>query len=590
MKSFLKYTLATIVGVMIAGFLMMILSIGIFSSLISMSERTVTVKDKTVLMLRFEDEIIERANKNPFNDLDIPGISGTKQTGLDEILACIEKAKTDDNIKGIYLNPSMINAGLASLEEIRNALIDFKESGKFIYAYGEALSQKAYYLVSVADQVVLNPKGMLELKGLSSQHLFFKNALEKVGVEMQVIRHGKFKAAVEQYMLEEMSPENRLQTEKYTSSLWGQMLSDISESRNISVAKLNELADGVTTFRTAEFLLSEGLVDTLKYKDQVIDDLKALTGTREHKDVQVVEVKKYAKVPAPTDGKGLAKDKIAVIYASGGIDMPGGGANDIDSEKLSRAIREARRDSSVKAIVLRINSPGGSAYGSEVIWREVKLASEAKPVIASMGDVAASGGYYIAAAADTILADRTTITGSIGIFGVIPNISELMNDKLGITQDVVNTNQHSDILSLIRPLTNFEQGLMQNFIEEGYGTFTSRVAEGRNMTQEAVDEVGQGRVWAAESALEIGLVDQYGGIKDAIALAKEMAGLDRYRIKALPEIKDPFEEWLKELSGTARMWVIKQELGEAFPVYQQLKQIKQTSGVLARMPFDIQLD
>jgi protease-4 len=590
MKSFLKYTLATIVGVMIAGFLMAILSIGILSSIVSMSESTVTVKDKTILILRFEDEIIERASKNPFSDLDMFGFSGTRQTGLDDILACIKKAKTDDHIKGIYLNPMLINAGLATTEEIRNALIDFKESGKFIYAYGEALSQKAYYLVSVADQVVLNPKGMLELKGLSSQRQFFKNALEKVGIEMQVVRHGKFKAAVEPYLLEKMSPENRQQTEKYTGSLWSMMLADISASRGISMEELNDLADSVTTFRGAEYLLANGLVDSLKYKDQVIDDLKKLTRTKEKDDVRSVDVYQYSRVPAPTDGKGLAPDKIAVIYASGGIDMPGSGGDDIDSEELSRTIREARRDSTIKAIVLRVNSPGGSAYGSEVIWREVKLAAEVKPVIASMGDVAASGGYYIAAAADTILAGRTTITGSIGIFGVIPNIGELLSDKLGITSDVVNTNKHADILSLTRPMNGFEMRLLQNYIEDGYSTFTGRVAEGRQMSPEAVDEVGQGRVWSAENAIEIGLVDGFGGINDAIELAKEMAGLERYRIKSLPEIKDPLQEWLKELSGSARMWVLKQELGDAYPVYHQLKQIKQTRGVLARIPYDIMLD
>ena len=590
MKSFLKYTLATILGVMIAGFLMTILSIGVLSSLVSMSDKTVTVKDKTVLILRLEDEIIERSDKNPFNDLDIPGFSVTKQTGLDDILACIEKAKTDNNIEGIYLNPSNITAGLATLEEIRNALIDFKESGKFIYAYGEALSQKAYYLVSVADQVVMNPKGMLELKGLSAHRMFYKNALEKIGVEMQVIRHGKFKAAVEPYLLEKMSPENRLQTEKYIGSLWHQMLTEISASRGISEAALNELADGVTAFRGGDYLLEHGLVDTLKYKDQVIDDLRQLTGTRENKDVRSIDIRSYSKVPALSDGKGLTRDKIAVIYASGGIDMPGADANDIDSEVLSRTIREARRDSSIKAIVLRINSPGGSAYGSEVIWREVKLAAQAKPVVASMGDVAASGGYYIAAAADTILADRTTITGSIGIFGVIPNINELLTDKLGITQDVVNTNKHSDILALTRPLSEFEKGLMQNYIEDGYSTFTSRVAEGRSMTQNMVDEIGQGRVWAAADAINIGLIDQYGGISDALKLAQKMAGIDRYRIKNLPEIKDPFEEWFKEISGSARMWVLKQEMGDAYPIYHQLKQIKQTRGILARMPYDINMD
>lgn len=590
MKSFLKYTLATIVGIMLAGFLMIVLSIGIFSSIVSMSDRVVEVKDNSILIIRLEGEILERSRKNPFSGMDFPGFVMAKQTGLDDILSCIKKAKTDEHIEGIYLNPTIINAGLATIEEIRNALIDFKESGKFVYAYGEALSQKAYYLVSVADQVVLNPMGILELKGLSANQIFFKNALEKIGVEVQVVRHGKFKAAVEPFLLEEMSPENRLQTEKYVGSIWNQLLTGISESRQIDPATLNELASGVTTFRGAEYLLSNGLVDTLKYKDQVIDDLKKLTGTKKSDDIPSIEINAYAKVPPPTDGKGLARDKIAVVYAVGSIDMPGSESETIDSEEVSRAIREARRDSSIKAIVLRINSPGGSAYGSEVIWREVKLASEVKPVIASMGDVAASGGYYIAAPADTILADRTTITGSIGIFGLIPNIGELLNDKLGITQDVVKTNEHSDILSLTRPMNSFEISLLQNYIEDGYRTFTGRVAQGRGMSPNEVDEVGQGRVWSAENAVEIGLVDQYGGVTDAIKLAKEMAGLERYRVVSLPKIKDPFEEWIKEITGSARMWVLKRELGNAYPIYQQLERIKQTRGILARIPYEIQIE
>lgn len=588
MKSFLKYTLATIVGVMVAGFLMAILSIGILSSIVSMSEKPVTVKDKSVLIIRLEGEILERTYKNPFNNLDIPGFSTEKQTGLDDILACIKKAKTDPHIKGIYLNPSTITAGLATIEEVRNALLDFKESGKFIYAYGEALSQKAYYLVSVADKVVINPKGMLEFKGLSAQRTFFENALKKIGVQMQVIRHGKFKAAVEPYIREDMSPENRLQTRKYIGSLWGQMLNEISASRGISTEKLNKLADEVTTFRGADYLYKNGLVDSLEYKDEVINDLKELTGTSESSDVPAVDLNDYAKLPVT--GKGYTRDKIAVIYAAGGIDMPGSATEKIDSEELSRTIREARRDSSIKAIVLRINSPGGSAYGSEVIWREVKLAAATKPVVASMGDYAASGGYYIAAAADTILAEHTTITGSIGIFGVIPNAGELLNDKLGITHDEVNTNAHSSILSLSRPMTSFEKDLMQNYIEQGYDTFTSRVADGRGMTQAAVDSIGQGRVWAAENAIQVGLVDQFGGISDAIKLAEKMAGLEKYRIVSLPKIKDPLEEWIKNISSSAKMWVLKEELGDSYRIYEDLQKIKQARGILARMPFDVRVE
>ncbi len=590
MKDFLKYTLASIIGVMIAGFLGFMLLMGIFSAMISMSDQPVSIKDKSLLILRLDNEIVERTNKNPFDALSIPGISGIGKTGLDDILECIEKAKTDAQIRGIYLNPSTVNAGIASLEEIRDALIDFKESGKFIYAYGESWSQKAYYLVSVADKIILNPKGSVELRGLSAQSNFFKGALEKVGVEVQVIRHGKFKAAVEPYILDKMSDESRLQTETYIGSLWNQMLMDISTSRGLSMDELNKLADGVTSFQRAEDLRLNGLVDTLMYKDELLTELKTMTSIKESSNLRVTDISEYSNVPAKTDGKGLARNKIAVVYASGDIDMGTGGLDGIDSEELSRTLREARQDTSIKAIVLRINSPGGSAYGSEVIWREVKLASETKPVIASMGDYAASGGYYIAAAADTIMADRTTITGSIGIFGLIPNIGELMNDKLGITQDVVNTNNHSDILSLTRKLSPYEQALMQEYIEDGYDTFISRVAEGRNMSKEQVDEIGQGRVWDAENAKNNGLVDIYGGINDAIDLAVKISGVDRYRIVKLPEIADPLEELLKNLSGTAYMRIMKNELGDQYNIYQQLKSITNAKGILMRTPFDVQIN
>ena len=594
MKDFLKFTLATILGIMVAGFVGILLLIGTFSAMLSFSEKPADVKDKSLLIMRLEDKIVERSDKNPFTNLNLPmgmmNIVGTQESGLDDILECIRKAKEDDRIRGIFLTPTIINAGLGSIEEIRNALIDFKTSGKFIYAYGEALSQKAYYLISVADKIALNPKGIIEFKGLSAERNFFKNALDKLGVQMQVIRHGKFKAAVEPYIREDMSPENKLQTKTYISSIWNQMLTEISASRGLDADQLNRLADGVTTFQQAEFLKQSGLVDTLMYKDEVINDLKKMTSIRENTDLRVVNLRNYTKVPAKTDGKGLARDKIAVIYASGDIDMGDDGLEGIHSEELSKTIREARRDSSIKAIVLRINSPGGSAYGAEVIWREVKLAAEAKPLIASMGDVAASGGYYIAAAADTIMADRTTITGSIGIFAVIPNVGKLLNDKLGITQDVVNTNEHSDILSLTRPMTSFEQALLQNYIETGYDTFIGRVAEGRNMSSEQVDEIGQGRVWSSVNAKEIGLVDLYGGVNDAIKLAAGLSGLDHYRVVQLPKIKDPIEEWIMNLSGEARAHIIKSELGNQYKIYQELKEISTTRGILTRVPYDIQIN
>lgn len=589
MKEFFKYLLASIIGIMIAGLLLLFITIGIISAMVSSADQPMQIQDNSVLFLKFDYQIVDRAKHNPFEEMDFGPFQGVKTVGLNDLLDCIRKAKADDKIKGIYLNPMDIQAGLGTVEEIRTALQDFKTSGKFIYAYGEFLSQKAYYLVTVADSVILNPKGAVDFRGLGSERNFYKKGLEKLGVEVQIVRHGKFKSAVEPYQLEKMSDENRLQTETYLKSIWNELLTDISASRKLGFDELNDIADMVATFRNADFAKQKNLVDGLKYKDQVIADLKKLTGTPERDDVQAVEIQKYVKVPEKREQKGLARKKIAVIYASGSIDASVSG-DGIVSEDLSRSIREARRDSSIKAIVLRINSPGGSAYGSEVIWREVKLASETKPVIASMGDVAASGGYYIACAADTILANRTTITGSIGIFGMIPNAQKLMNEKLGITQDVVTTNEHSDMISMTRPMSSFERNLMQEMIEDGYDTFISRVADGRKIEKDAVDSVGEGRVWAASNAKEIKLIDNYGGLTEAIALAKKMAGDDNYRIVNLPKLKDPFEELLKGFSGEAKAWFMKNELGDNYKYYKELKEIVSQKGILARMPYDIEIN
>lgn len=588
MKQFLKFTLASIIGVMVAGLLLLFITIGVITAMVSGSDEPVQSESNSVLLLKFDHQIVDRARKNPLEGLDFGIFQGEKTVGLNDILDCIRKAKTDHNILGIYLNPMDIQAGMASVEEIRSALKDFKTSGKFIYAYGDAFSQKAYYLVTVADSLVLNPQGSVDFRGLGGERTFYKKGLEKLGVEMQIVRHGKFKAAVEPFLLEKMSPENRLQTETYLKSLWNEMLNDISASRKMGIDELNDIADMVATFRKADFAKQKNLVDRLKYKDQVIDDLKKLTNTDAKDDVKAIDIYKYIKVVDMNGPKTVARKKIAVIYASGDIDT-GTSEDEIKSEDLSKTIREARRDSSIKAIVLRINSPGGSAYGSDVIWREVKLAAETKPVIASMGDVAASGGYYIACAADTIMADRTTITGSIGIFGMIPNFQNLLTNKLGITQDVVTTNEHSDMISVTRPMSAFERDLMQQTIEEGYDTFISRVAEGRKMEKTAVDEIGQGRVWAATNAKEIKLVDVYGGLTEAIELAKKMAKLDNFRIVNLPKLKDPFEELMKELSTSAQTRFMKDELGEGYNYYDQLRGLVSQRGILARIPYDIEI-
>jgi len=588
MKQFLKFTLASVVGIMIAGLLLLFITIGIITAMVSGSEEPVKSESNSVLLLKFDHQIVDRARKNPLEGLDFGLFQSEKTVGLNDMLDCIRKAKTDHNILGIYLNPSDILAGMATVEEIRSGLKDFKTSGKFIYAYGEAFSQKAYYLSTVADSLVVNPQGSVDFRGLGGEATFYKKGLEKLGVEVQIIRHGKFKSAVEPYLLEKMSPENRLQTETYLKSLWNEMLTDISASRKMGIDELNDIADAVATFRRADFAKQKNLVDRLKYKDQVIDDLKKLTNTSAKDDVRAIDIYNYIKVPDINGPKSLARKKIAVIYASGEID--GGTSTDgIQSEELSKTIREARRDSSIKAIVLRINSPGGSAYGSEVIWREVKLAAATKPVIASMGDVAASGGYYIACAADTIMADRTTITGSIGIFGMIPNFQNLLTNKLGITQDVVTTNEHSDMISVTRPMSAFERDLMQQMIESGYDTFVSRVAEGRKMEKTAVDDIGQGRVWAAPNAKEIKLIDVYGGLTEAIELAKKMAKLDSYRIVNLPKLKDPLEELMKEFTGSAKAKFMKDELGETYKYYDLLRGAVAQQGILARIPYNLEI-
>jgi protease-4 len=593
MKSFLKYTLATIVGIIVVLMVSFFLMMGIFTALISTTEKEVEIKDNSMLKITLNAEVSDRAPNDPFQNLEIPGFSGIKKLGLDQITSAIEKAKDEDKIKGIYLELDDVYAGFAACEEIRKALVDFKESGKFIYAYSENYDQKAYYLASVADKIFINPEGMLMFHGLASNNPFFKNALEKLGVEMQVIRHGKFKAAVEPFMLEEMSNENRKQIEVYMGSIWENMLKGISESRNIPVERLNEIADENMLFRPAEKLLAYKLVDSIVYEDQLIDLLRSETGIKAPKGIPVASISDMGSVPEKRKGKGLAKDKLAIVYAAGEIGMGGPasmGSEVINAPEIAREIRKARQDSSIKAIVLRVNSPGGSSTASDLIWREVKLAAEEKVMVVSMGNLAASGGYWISCAADTIVANPTTITGSIGVFGVIPNMQELFEDKLGINFSVVKTNDMSDMPSPNRPLTSTERALIQGMVENVYATFIDHVSNGRGMTTDAVDAIGQGRVWTGENALELGLVDVLGNLDDAIAIAEEMAGLDHYRTVKLPEQKDPIQELIKGLSATVKMNVIEKELGSNAKYYKLVEELKGKKGIMARMPYGMAVE
>lgn len=587
MKDFFKYVLATIVGIFAVSFLSMVMFFFMAGIMVALTEKQGFVQENSMLVIDMERSVVDRAPNDPFQDLEIPGFEKMKTIGLDEIHSALEKAVTDERIKGVFLKLSVINGGMASVEEIRNDLISFREKcDKPVYAYGSTYDQKAYYLATAADKIIVHPMGTVDFRGLGGEMMFFVNALEKAGIEMQIVRHGKFKSAVEPFMLEKMSDENREQIMTYMGSLWNHMLEGISKTRNIPVDRLNELADQVQTFNRGEELVSAGLADAAKYKDEVIDDLRGITGAEKKKGVPVISAGHYAKMPAKDKKTKTSRNKIAVIYASGDIG-PSMGGEAIIGEELGKEIRKVRQDSSYKAVVLRVNSPGGSLFDSEVIWREVKLAAEEKTMVVSFGDVAASGGYYISCGADRIVSHPNTITGSIGIFGMIPNFGELLNEKLGISTDVVKTNENSDLVSVTRPLTEYEKELLQKLIENGYDSFISHVADGRGMTKEQVDEIGQGRVWSGINAKELNLVDQFGGLNEAIGLAVEIEGLEDYRTVALPAQPDPFSQLFKSGADDVRSRLLKNELGEQYRYYQYLKYATGMKGIYARMPFDL---
>lgn len=591
MKEFFKYVLATIVGIIAVTVIAFFLFFMVIGVLVSVTDKQVSVQDKSMLVIDMERQIVDRATNDPFQDIDIPGFQRIKTIGLDDIQTALEKAVKDDRIKGVYLKLASAGGGMASVEEIRNMLTAFKDScDKPVYAYGNHFDQKSYYLATVADNIVVHPLGSVDLRGLGGEMMFYTKALEKLGIEMQIVRHGKFKAAVEPFMLEKMSDENREQQLTYMGSLWNHMLKGISEKRNLSVEQLTALADQVQTFNFGEKAVASGLVDAAKYRDEMLDDLREITGTKPKKGVPVIGVSNYAKATVKGKSKAFSRDKIAVIYASGDIGMSMGSGSPIIGEDLGREIRKVRQDSTYKAVVLRINSPGGSVFDSEVIWREVKLTTEEKTMVVSFGDVAASGGYYISCPADRIVAQPNTITGSIGIFGMIPNMEKLMNNKLGITTDVVKTNENSNLLSVYRPMTLHERTLMQQNIEDGYDLFISHVAEGRNMTKEQIDEIGQGRVWSGENAKEIGLVDEFGGLQDAIRLAAEIAGLENYRTVSLPAQLDPFQQLLKGGTDNIRTRFLKKELGESYKHYEYLKRFSKMDAIQARMPFELDVN
>lgn len=587
MKSFFKYVLATITGIGIVVALLFFLLVALVTSTVNQmgSSKESSVPSNALLYLSLNHAIPERTTTNPLEGLDIPGYGSVKSLGLNDILSRIAAAKTDDRIKGIYLNPSSVNAGMATLKEIRDALVDFKSSGKFIVAYSDVYTQKGYYLASVADEIYLNPEGSLEFKGLSSSVTFMKEALDKLGVEMQVVKVGTYKSAVEPFLLNEMSTANREQMTSYLNSMYDSFLANISQGRNISVDSLRLVADGYL-IRNAEDAQRLKFIDKTLYKDELLTVLKKRLELDEKKDIPTISLLDYNTV-TPSES---AVNRIAVLYASGNIVDGEGTAEDIGGERFSRELRKLRRDDRVKAVVLRVNSPGGSALASDIIAREIELTKKVKPVVVSMGDYAASGGYYIAALADSIFAEKETLTGSIGVFGLIPNMKGLLNNKLGIHIDAVKTSKYADLMtSPARPLSMEEQAIIQAEVNRVYNTFTGKVSTGRKMSVSAVDSIGQGRVWTGEQALGNGLVDGIGGLDRAVAAAASKAKLGTYRLVSYPAVKDPFASLLSTSKERIKMWMMADELGEYRTYIEQLRNVAKSSGVQARMPYTLEI-
>ncbi|WP_317896895.1 signal peptide peptidase SppA [Aurantibacillus circumpalustris] len=586
MKQFFGAFFGSILGIIISTLLAIFITIAVVKSSFKESfndkEDVSAAKANSVLKIDIEGEIHEREKQNPFKDFgDLGPFAGNTGLGLNTLLKKIESAEKDENIKGIYLMIKNMRVGSASVLELRNALQSFKKSGKFIYAYSENYSQQEYFLASVSTKVFLNPQGSLTWKGLGASLMFFKHSFEKLDIEMQVFRHGKFKSAVEPFLLDKMSQANRYQSKTFLMSIWNTMLNAISKDRNLNMDELNRMANNLE-IKFPENALGK-FVDVLAYEDEVMDAIKKKIALKDTDKLKFLDLDKYE----PKAEIKLKGGKIAVIYANGSISSGEGDDDQIGSDRLAKAIKDARLDDKIKAIVLRVNSPGGSALASDVIWREVVLAKKVKPTVVSMGNLAASGGYYISCAADRIFAQPNTITGSIGVFGIIPNLQKMLENKLGITMDTVNTNKHSDMGTGLRRVSETEYTFIQSSVEKVYDTFTKRVAEGRNMSQADVDSIGQGRVWTGADALKINLVDEIGGLNDAIAYAAKKAKLTEYKLTELPKQKSPFDELFGKKESEMETRMIKRNLGPVYTYFKQLQNVFQLEGVQARLPFEI---
>tara|TARA_Y100001954_G_C15775427_1_gene586723 strand:- start:79 stop:1821 length:1743 start_codon:yes stop_codon:yes gene_type:complete len=579
MKAFFKGVLINILGTIVSSIIFILILIGIINLIIP--DNDVVVEENSVLKINLSNiNVVERSSNNPFDELNLTGVE-SESIELKEILDNIEKAKKDNNIKAIYINTSFVNAGLSQIEEIRNKLLEFKAYKKPIIAYSEVYSQTAYYLASVADEIYLNPAGVIELKGLSISQMFYTGLLEKLDIDMQIIRHGKFKSAVEPFTLSKMSNENREQMSLLVNSLSKNIISSIAKERKLPINLINEHTNNLS-LENAKSCLELGYVDGLLYQDQVE---KKLISISEGEKLNVISLEKYNEVKDKS--KKVSSNKIAIIYATGTIDLGNGDETSIGSITTAKAIKKAREDKNVKAIILRINSGGGSALASDIIWRETQLIK--KPFVVSMGDYAASGGYYIACEADHILANRTTLTGSIGVFGMIPNLQNFYKNKLGITIDTVNTHKSAD-MGIDRALTTFERKKIQQGVEETYNTFISKVAKGRNMTTNEVDQIGQGRVWSGFDAKSIGLIDSYGGLEEAINIACNLAKIKDHQIISLPKKKDLLQDLMLKIGEDATISnLLIQKLGVNSKLIDPIEDLLQQDKIQARMPYIIEL-
>ena len=585
--NFFKTFLASLLAFFVANFVWFFLFIIIVAGVAAIGSSTTVVEPKSVLKIDLSESIVDQPVNDPLAGFDPMSMNVQKSVSNMQVMNAIESAAQDDNIEGIYIN--LTGAGTASaalLEEVRDYITAFKESGKFVVAYGELYSQGGYYLASVADSIYLNPAGQMEWRGLAAQVMFYKGLLDKLGVEPQVFRHGTFKSAVEPYIMNRMSPENRTQMETYINSIWGTMVADIAKERNLSIDSLNMFATDLSAMM-AEDALANRMVDGLKYEDEVEDILREKLELDADEDITFVTLGEY--IAANPYTPSYSDNKIEVIYAEGQIVQGTSEQGTLGSSTLADQLAEARLDEEVKAVVLRVNSPGGSALASEVIWREMELLRQQKPVIVSMGDYAASGGYYISAPADAIIADATTLTGSIGVFGLMFNAEKALNNKLGITIDVAKTNPSADMGMPFRAVSSTERAKIMRSIEQVYSTFVNHVADGRNMTFDSVDAIGQGRVWTGNDGNRIGLVDEIGGLKYAIAIAADKAEcLDDYMVRESMGEPTGLAALLSSLEAHISDRAMRKEMGAMYDEYRSLRALMENEGVQAlALPIEI---